>query len=139
MASKFGKFLVATAAVAAAVAGTYYYTTGKSILDIGSSDAEGEEGENSKRSYVTLDTQRLADTVKTTASSVVDSAKRLSDEAVDIAKSVAKDVSGRVNGAASSTDSFMETLDKELEETKEAAADKVEEFFDDEDDTTPQA
>ena len=33
MADKFGKFLLFTAAIGAAVAGTYYYTTGKNPLE----------------------------------------------------------------------------------------------------------
>ncbi len=133
MAGKFGKFLLATAAVAAAVAGTYYYTTGKSILDLGTE--EDEDGNPTGRSYVTLNTERIADSVKSTASDLADSAKRLSDEAVDLAKSVARDVSGRIQNAAaaedakeeaSSGDPFMDALDEELKEVKQ------EEFFDDE-------
>src|SRR5574344_1807260 len=145
MADKFGKFLLFTAAIGAAVAGTYYYTTGKNPLeqltrkadddfnDDFDDDAEDSTSYAKDRRYVSLDREQVSKNVKKAASEAVDIAKSVAEDA----KSVAKDVYQDTRNAVTDVKDIASIVIKDGKDTDSArpSADStaaVEEFFDDE-------
>lgn len=113
MAKKFGKVLMVTAALGAVAAGAYYYLQNKDSFvdddfedDDDFDDFDEDLDEDSDRNYVDLD---------------LDKAEEFK-EGLDAAKA---DAAEKVVGAAKET----------VEKTAEKAETKVEEFFDDEDDS----
>ena len=131
MAKKFGKFLMATAALGAAAAGAYYYLQGKNRFadesfddddDFDNFDDDLEEDETSKeadRSYVDLDLEKA-------------------EEFKEGLKAATAEASDKVVGAVKDTAEKAADTVKEAAGTVKKAADqaevKVEEFFDDDSD-----
>ena len=123
MAKKFGKFLLVTAALGAAVAGAYYYLQGKDRSvdddfddddDFDNFDDDLEDDETEKetdRNYVDLDLDKSEEF----------------KEGLDAAKAEASD---KVVGAVKET---VEQASDAVKQAADKAEVKVEEFFDDDD------
>lgn len=86
MAKKFGKFLLFSAAIGAAVAGAYYYLQNKNTdsndefdddddFDDFSEDLDSESSDSTERSYVSLDFDDAEDSVEDEDTSSDDTAK----------------------------------------------------------------
>ncbi len=117
MAKKFGKFLMVTAALGAVAAGAYYYLRGKDKLV----DDEFDDDDDFDNFDEDLDEE---DSSKQT-----DANRNYVD--LDLEKSKAEDFKEGLDAAK------VEAADKVVGAAKETAAkveNKVEEFFDDEDD-----
>lgn len=157
MASKFGKLLLFSAAIGAAVAGTYYYMSDRkkpvscdadddTDFDDFSEELDADEelhNSSKKRSYVTLDSEKVADSVKKATEDAIDLAKTVAADAKVIAKDVFEDtkktfsdardianiMSGNHDSASFEKDGSVDFDEKPI--TEDVPADSVEEFFDD--------
>ena len=119
MAKKFGKLLMVTAAIGAVAAGVYYCLQNKesSVDDDFDDDLEDEEAaKDAERNYVDLDLEK--------AEEFKEGLNAAKAEATDKIVGEAKEVTDKVKDAA----------DK-VKETAAKAEVKVEEFFDDDDDS----
>jgi len=128
MAKKFGKFLMTTAALGALAAGAYYFLWKKDAEtdddfdeddDLDDFDEDLDEEDSSKaeadRKYVDLDLTKAAETAAQKAEEGAEAFK----EGLNAAKA---ETSDKIVGAA-----------EQVEKAAGEAAAKVEEFFDDED------
>ncbi|MBO5473949.1 MAG: hypothetical protein J6A08_09220 [Lachnospiraceae bacterium] len=123
MAKKFGKFLMVTAALGAVAAGAYYYLQNKdSFVDDDFEDDDDFDNfdedldEEADRNYVDLDLEK-AEEFK---------------EGLDAAKA---DASEKVVGAAKEASEAVGQAAQAAGDAAAKAETKVEEFFDDEDDS----
>lgn len=114
--NNFGKFLLATAAIASACAGTYYYLTKKTEKQADTDfEAFDDQAPTESRSYVDLDmTEESA-------------------EATEAAPEEADFSEGIVAENVTATENIIGEADKELK-TEDVASEngELEEFFDDE-------
>lgn len=142
MAKKLGKFLVFSAAVGAAAAGVYYYLQNKNQKEIHFEEEDNDFDDFSEgldddmeeeRGYVTLTPGKVTETVKKAADEAKDFAQFAAGEARDFAQTAYE---GAKNAFQDARENAARKMDQTIlgDETEE----KVEEFFDDEDEDDTQ-
>lgn len=142
MAKKFGKFLLFSAVAGAAVAGAYYYMKNKDAScaedmdddedfdDFGEDLDEEAKEEEKTRSYVDLKLEKAQRSAAEAAGHLKDAAKEAAGEATDAVKEAAGETKDAVAEAAGEAKNAAKEAAGHMADTAEA---RVEEFFDDDD------